>query len=351
MIGESALLGGLSYLAVGRETTAGTYNTCTAYLPLISSSLVTTKDNKILEQIEKSRTYSQRTQQMKKVGGDIAFYVQPQLPAFAYLLQNAFVGTITSATATGETAGAGANSAMDHTFNIGDTYQAWSSLCLNQRKGPITAGKVFQYHGIRVNEVNFSAEINEALKCTMNLVGMDSTLNSNDVSAVLSQTATSELSFASGRLSFEDTPAALTTTSYVHVQSIDFGWSNNLKADNNSGRIGSDTLVVLPPGMATFSLRMKLRYDTTTAFDAMIASTKKSVQLEFLGPTMTGSSIRQRLRFTYPCVYVHNAGDPSIGGPNEILMSDVDLHVLRQNDTSSGYALQAILTNQMASLA
>ena len=351
MIGDSALLGGLSYIALGRETTTGTYSTCTALLPCLSASLVTTKENKIIEQIERSRTYSQRTQQMKKIGGDLSFYFQPQLVGCGFLLQNAFIGTITSATATGETVGAGAASAMDHTFNIGDVYQSFASLCINVRKGDAVAGKVFQYSGVRVNEIGFSAEVNDALKCNVGLVGMDSTNAGTDIHTVTMQTTTSLLSFVDGRLSVEASFASLTSSSYWHAQSAEWGWSNNLKSDNASGRIGSDVLTVLPAGMATFNLKCKMRFDTLTAHAAMLASTKLSLQLSFQGPTMSGSSIRQQLKFNFPVVYINNAGEPSIGGPNEILSSDVDFHVLRQDDTTAGFACQAILTNQKATWA
>lgn len=350
-VGDSTLLGGMSYVAIGRETVTGTYNTCPALLPVLSFSMTTKKDNKIVEQIERSRTYSQRQPQMKMVAGDAAFYFQPQLDACAYILQNAFIGTVTSATSTGETAGAGASSAMDHTFNIGDGYQSHTSLCLNSRRGGPTVGKVFQYSGCRVNEITFAAELNDALKCTAGIVGMDSTLVSNDVQTTTMQTATSLLSFIDGRVSVEATAASLTSTSFWHVQSAEWGWSNNIKADAASGRIGSDILTVLPAGMCTFKLRAKLRFDTTTAYSAMIASTKLAVQLDFQGPTMSGSSIRQKLRFNFPAVYVHGASEPAIGGPNEILSTDVEFHVMRQDDTTAGYACQAILTNQRASYA
>lgn len=351
MVGDTELLGGLSYIAVGRETTLGTYSTATALLPCLSAGLMTTKDNKVVEQIERSRTYSQRTPQMKKIAGDLSFYVQPQLDAFGFILQNAFIGTVTSATATGETTGAGAASAMDHTFNVGDVYQSYPSLCFNVRKGPSVGGKVFQYHGIRVNELNFQAEINEALKCTANLVGLDSTQASNDVATTTMQTSTSLLSFIDGRVSVENSFGSMTSSSFWHVQSAEWGWSNGIKSDNASGRIGSDILTVLPPGMVAPTLRMKMRFNTTTAYDAMLNSSRLAVQLDFQGPTMTGSSIRQKLRFNFPYVRVHNAGDPAIGGPNEILSSDVEFHVLRQDDTTAGYAFQAVLTNQKASFA
>jgi hypothetical protein len=346
-VGEGALISGLSYIAVGRETTLGTYNTCTALLPALSCALAHKKDDKILEQIERSRTYSQHTQQMVKVDGDLNFYFQPQLEACAWLLQNAFVGTVTSATATGETAG---GLAYTHTFNIGDTYQSFGSLCLNVRKGPSTGGKVFQYNGLRVGEIMFQAELNEALKCNVGLVGFNATAGS-DVHTTTMQTATSALSFVDGRFSVETSYASLTSTSFWHVQSVEFGWNNNLKSDAAAGRIGSEAIGVLPPGMATFTLRAKIRFDTTTAWDAMKAATKLAAQFEFQGPTCTTSIIRQGLKVDFPVVYVHMAGEPTMGGPNEMLTSDVEFHVLRQDDTTAGFAVKGYLTNNKSSYA
>lgn len=347
-VGQGALIGGLSYIALGREVTFGTYSTCTALLPCLSFSLALKTEDKILEQIERSRTYSQHTEQVEKVDGDVSFYFQPQLDACAFMLQNAFVGTVTSATATGETAG---GLAFTHTFNIGDDYQSYPSLCINARKGPSTGGKIFEYAGVRVGEVMFAAEINEPLKCNVGLVALSGTVTANTVLTTTMQTATSALSFVDGRFSVETSFASCTSTSFWHVQSVEFGWNNNLKSDLAAGRIGSKTLTVLPAGMAVFTLRAKIRFDTTTAWDAMRAGTKLAAQLEFLGPTCTTSSIRQGLKVNFPVVYVHMAGEPTIGGPNEMLTSDVEFHVLRQDDTTTGFAAQALLTNNKSSYA
>ena len=75
-------------------------------------------------------------------------------------------------------------------------------------------------------------------------------------------------------LSVETSSAALTTTSFWHVQSMSFSISNNLNADTSSRRIGSDTLQVLPAGLAQFELKATIRFDTTTAYDAMMNGTR-----------------------------------------------------------------------------
>lgn len=349
--GQYAQIGGLSYVAIGRETTFGTYNTAASALDCLSASLMTQQDNKIMDQIERSRTLSKRISLMKKISGDLEFYYTPQMDACNFILQNAFGGTITSATATGETAGAGAASAMDHTFNIGNMGESYPSLCVNIRKGDSVHGKVFQYSGVRVNQIGFSAAIDDALKCNVGLIGVDSTLNSNDVSSALGVTSTSLLSFVDGRVSVESSFASLTSTSFWHVQSVEFGWTNNLKADADAGRIGSQIITTLNPGIVKFNLKCKMRFDTTTAYSAMLAATRLSVQLDFRGPTLASSAIRQGIRFNLPAVYINNAGDPSIGGPDQLLTSDVDFHVLRDDTTSTGYAVQAVVTNNKASFA
>lgn len=350
-VGQGALLGGLSYVAVGRETTHGTYNTCTAALDCLSFSFKTMQDQKIIEQIERSRTYSKRTSLMKKIEGEAEIYYSPLLDSNNFILQNAFGGTITSATATGETIGAGSNTAMTHTFNIGSMDQSYPSFSINARKGDTTGGKVFQYHGLRVNEITFSAELDDAVKCNVGVIGLDSTQVANDVASALTVTTAPVLSFVDGRISVETTFASLTSTSIWHVQSAEFGWGNNLKGDADSGRIGSAILTVLPPGMATFTLKCKVRFDTTTAYSAMLNATKLSAQIHYQGPTMTGSSIRQGIRFDIPTIYVKSSGDPEIGGPDEILSSEIEFDVIRDDTSATGYAVQAQVTNQKVSYA
>lgn len=349
-VGDSALIAGLSYLAFGRETVTGSYNTCTAGLNFMSASFKTMKENRAIEEINGSRAYNRNFQNGKVVEGELEFLVEPRRTAFGYMLQNWMGGTVTSATATGETAGAGASSAMTHTFILGNMDQSYASLCVNHRKGPATGGKVFNYSGAKVNELTFNAEINEPLVASASLICFDSTQVSNDVeAAIVFQTATA-LSFVAGRLSIETAFASLTTTSFWHMVSVEFGHSNNLKADDDSRRIGSDILAVLPASMIEFTLNARVRFNTTTAYDAMMASTELAAELEFLGPTLPGSAIRQGLKFQYPKVIVADAGDPEVSGPNEMLMSDVKFLVLKDDSSATGYAMRCLLTNNTTSI-
>lgn len=347
-VGAGALVGNLSYLAVGREITYGTYASCTAGLNFLSESLKTTKDVKILEEIQTSRTNSNFISLGKTIEGDVEFYFSPINSACNYLLHNAFGGgAISTATATGETVG---GAGFTHTVSINNFLTTYSSLSFNIRKGQATDGKVFEYSGLRANELTFSAEIDEALKCSISLIGKDSTSTSNDVSGAISTLTQNPLSFVNGRFSIETGTAALTTTSFWHVQSFEFKVSNNLNSDSGARRIGSDTLQVLPAGMANFELKATIRFDTTTAFDAMIAGTRLAGEFEFLGNTMATSVIREGIKLTMPYLIISDAGDPEIGGPNEVLTSEVTFKVLR-DPTTSGYAVKALVTNNTSTYA
>ena len=345
-LGQGELISPLSYAGVGRETAFGTYTTATAGIHFIASSIKTLKETKILEQIETSRTFSQRIGLGRTIEGDLEFFVDPLNLAFGFFLQNAFGGAVTSATATGETVG---GLAFTHTFQIGNiTDQTNTSLCLNVRKGDSSGGKIFQYSGIRINELGIVAEIDEAVKGTVSFMGKDSTLTTNDVASALTNLQATPLSFVNGRVSVENTFASLTSTSFWHVQSVEWGISNSLKSDTDSRRIGSDTVDVIPPGMAVLTLNTSVRFDTTTAYDAMLAETQLSAQLEFLGETLTGSLIRKGLRLDMPKLFIMDAGDPEISGPDETLKSDIVFAVLRDASSATGFAIQAVLTNLQA---
>ncbi len=346
--GDSSLISPLSYVAVGRETTFGTYTTATNGINFISSSIKTLKESKVLEQIETNRAFSKRIGLGRVIEGDLEFYADPKNTGFGFILQNAMGGAITSATATGETTG---GAAFTHTFGIGQLdEQTNKSLCINLRKGESAGGMVFEYSGLRVNELGLNAEIDEALKCTISMMGKDSTQTSNDVSSAITGTQSKCLSFTRGRISVENTFASLTSTSFWHVQSVEFGVTNSLKSDTDSRRIGSDVIDVLPQGIAAFTLNVSMRFDTLTAYNAMLNESTLSAQFFFDGDTLATSTIRESLQIDMPRVFVNNAGDPEIGGPDEIIRAEVEFMILRDVSSASGFAVQALLTNATSTI-
>jgi hypothetical protein len=265
------------------------------------------------------------------------------------LLHNAFGGgAVTSATAAGDTTGAGV---LEHTFSINNFDASNTSLSFNHRKGDAINGKIFEYRGCRVNEFTLTGEVDEPLMANAAIIAVDSSVSANDLSSgtVLTVTGQTPLSFVNMRLSVESTFGSLTASSFWHVQSFEFGISNQLKADSDSRRIGTNILDVLPPGVAQFTLNFSMRFDTLTAYNAMLNETQLAAQLVFEGPTLTGSSLRQQIKLNMPRIFIQDAGDPEVGGPDEILKAEVSCLVLRDDSTSTGYAVQAIVRNKTAS--
>lgn len=342
-VGQGVLVGNLSYLSFGREITYGAYVTGTAALNFMSASLKMTKETKILEEIQTSRTNSNSIGLGRSVEGEVEYIFSPMNLACNYLLQNAFGGgPVTTATATGETVG---GLGFQHTIDIANFAATYSSLSCNMRKGQATDGKVFEYCGLRVNELTMKAELDEPLVMSVSMIGKDASITSNDISSsIVSTTNQQPLSFVNGRFSVENSPGSLTSTSFWHVQSFEFKLSNNLNADSGARRIGSDTLQVLPAGMAQFELKATMRFDTTTAYAAMVAGTRLAGEFEFKGDTMTGSAIQQGLKVTMPYLIITDAGDPEVGGPGDQLTSEVTFAVLR-DPTAAGYAVKAVVTN------
>ena len=59
---------------------------------------------------------------------------------------------------------------------------------------------------------------------------------------------------------------------------------------------------------------------------------------------------KKSIRFNFQKLIVKEAGDPEIGGPNEVLTANVAFNVLRDESTT-GYAVNAILTTGITSFA
>jgi hypothetical protein len=92
-----------------------------------------------------------------------------------------------------------------------------------------------------------------------------------------------------------------------------------------------------------------MRFDTLTAYNAMLNETVLAAQLNFQGATLPGSVLRSQVRLNMPAIYISDAGDPEVGGPDEILKAEIKCIVLR--DTAAAYAVQALVINKTASYA
>lgn len=342
-VGENALVGGNGYLAIARETTLGTYATCTAGIDFLSFKFATTKDRKILEQVVTKRYQSKSIGLGITTEGSLEYYFNPGNQAGIYVMANAFGGTVTSATVTAATS-------FTHTIDVGAMDGTYKSLSFNVRYGDATNGKVFQYTGIRVGDFSIKAELDDALMCSAEMIAMDSTSLANDVNTALTITSTNPLSFVSGRLSIDGSVSSLTASSFWHIQSMELKMSNNLKSDSDCRRIGSDKLQTIALGQSSAELTVNMRFDTLTAYSAMLAQTQFAGEFEFTGETITGSTLTNGLTIVMPKLYIKSAPEPEVSGPDEVLKTTVVFDVLRDDSSAGGYALQAVVQNGLTSL-
>lgn len=351
-VGQYSNVGFSGYLAIGREVTFATYSTCTAAMDFKSAKFNTLKDSKVIEAVRNSRTLVDRIQLGKVVGAEVEFNMASDNDASQYIMQNAMGGGATgagivSSTSSGDTVGAGV---FDHVQSLGNFDVTYTSLCFSHRKGDATHGKIFEYSGGRVDEFSLKAEIDEPLVASASLILVDCTVTSNSApAALLTATGMTPLSFVNMRFSIEDSFASLTAGAFWHVQSIEFSIKNNLKSDSDSRRIGSDLLQVLPPGLAMCELSVSMRWDTLTAYNAMLNGGQMSAQMVFEGATITGSTKKQLIQIDLPRVYIKDAGDPEIGGPDEILKADIKFDVLQDDSSASGYMIKTTVRNKTSS--
>ncbi len=352
--GALATVGYSSYLMVEREKTFKTYNVSTTSKPLAftSAKFHMEKDSKTLEEITTKRTFANRVGLGRKLDGEVSFYMASDSDACQYLLQNAMGGGvsgtyITSATATGDTVGA---AVFDHVYSVGNFDVTYSSLSFNHRKGDSTNGKIWAYQGFRVDSFALKAKLDDSLMATVKMIGCDATVGAADLSGSISNTnAQTPLDFVGMAFYVDGTLNSITAASFWHVQSIDFGMSNKLKADASSRAIGSDVVEVLQPGINSQTLKVQMRFDDLTAYNAMLAQTQMACQLKFMGATIAGSVLQQMIKIDMPKVFIKSAGDPEVGGPNDVLKANVEFEILRDVSTTTGYAFQVTVRNKTAS--
>jgi hypothetical protein len=81
----------------------------------------------------------------------------------------------------------------------------------------------------------------------------------------------------------------------------------------------------------------------------MMNATKLAGEFEFIGTTISGSSVTRGLLLEFQKLYVKDAGDPEVGSADEILTANVVFDVLR-DCSASGYACRATITNGVATI-
>lgn len=333
--GATGKVGNESYLSLGRETTAGSGVTCTSSLEFYSGALRPNIESQKLETISRSRGFTKRVLTVGSIEGAIEYPFVPNDLGALYLLQNALGGSATVSTIT-------AGASYSHEFEIGNWDGTYKALSANQRVGD-SSDHVWETYGLRTSEYKLTAEVGEVLKCSSNLIGYRQTLTANDVSSDITMSTIAPLVFHQGAFTFSGTSEIITKAEITI--------NNNLFSGNEMRQIGEKFLsAVAPSGKRDIMLSIGMRFDTTTAYSRFINNEYGAIQLEFTGPTISGSDQTYKLTIDMPKVYYKQAF-PELGGPNEILMQEIECDCIVDNpNTTTGYDIKFTVQNELSSI-
>ncbi len=332
------------YVAMGKETTWGTYASATSAVEAISCGFMTEIESEKLDTIGMNRGFGKRVQLNKIVGGELETYLHPVESAL--LLMNAMGGPVVSTQVTTSAA------IYDHSITAGNynTTTAILGLSFNVRKGQ---NHTWRYNGGRVNTLKISAAVGEPVKVSAEMIFKDSTIGTDDISAILSVSSISPFTFVEGFFSYSDTEAnADTTTAREPIQSFELTINNNLASEESARELGTNVLTVLPATRRDVQLTISQRFDTTTAYSRWIQATQGAAQILLRGSVAlasgTAASLFPELYLRMPKVF-QNSNDPILDGAGNVLQSEFGYDVLVDNSfTTTGKDIGATLRNMVS---
>lgn len=321
-VGGSSYEAVRSYLALGKESTFGSYASATTAVEAISCSIKTEIDSQKLDQIGINRGYSHRVTLGKTVAGTLEQYLHPQESVL--LIANALGGAIVSTSMTG---------GAIHSISAGnfDTTTAINSLSFNERKGQ---SQVFHYTGGKVNTLKLSGAVGEPIKLSAELVFKDSTNLSDDIASAISISSVLPYTFANGvfRYAIDETNAA-TSASNEPIQSFELTINNNIVTGEDARSLGTVTVDVLPATRRSIELKVTNRWDTITTYNRFIQATQGAVELFFSGQPIS-AEYNYEMTVKLPKVY-NSSGDTEISGEEDLLKTEINYDVVVSGSPST----------------
>lgn len=327
-IGDGAQVGVQSYVALGKESTYGTYASATTAIEAISCTFRTDIESEKLETFGPNRGYTKRVQKNKMVGGTLEKYAHPE---DLLILISALGGGFSFTSAT---------SAGIFSMSSGNFDTAPSSLSFNVRKGDT---HVWRYMGGRVNALTVSANVGEVVKLSAEYIFKDSTQLSDNIAGILSISSYAPFVYDEGVFRYNTTETtAATSTSEERIQGFELTINNNLEEGRE---LGSDILRVLPPKRRNVEFKINQRFDTSTSYARFIQATQGAVELKFSGSAIS-SEHNNEMTIRMPKVFL-NSPDPEIGGADELLSSEIVYDVLVDSpNTTTGRDIGITIKNQ-----
>lgn len=341
-VGDQAKAVVHSYIAHFLESTYGTYPATAATgatsIEALSCSFKKERKSEKVDGIFKTRGPSRRVQLDVEVGGTLEQYLHPQESTrlFAVALGGGIASTIT------------ANSTTIHSITAGNFDTNNSSISFNMRKGDT---HVFGYVGGRVNVLKLSAQAGEPAKVSYDMIFKDATISISDIGTSLSISSVVPFTFVDGVYRYQASESIVdTTTAEEPIQGFELTINNNLKSDKDARQLGSSVLTVLPATRREIEFKIMQRFDTTTNYNRFIQATTGSVELRFVGATITNATAYKAI-VRLPKVYL-NSPDPELGGSGDILGSEITFDVVTDTpNTTTGKDIGVTFENDITSYA
>lgn len=312
-----------SYVAYDVETTYGTYAVSSTAIHTCQPNSVgfrTDIDSMKLDALTRNRGFTTRVQLNKNVGGALEMYLHAD--ESLHFMVNALGGfyTFTSLTSAGD------HSVSSSNFGATDTI---TSLSFNVQKGDQHS---FRYVGGVINNMKISATIGEPAKLTCEFIFQDSSISTADTLTTLSLSSAAPFTYVNGVFRYAQTEAlAATTTAAEPIQSFELEINNNMVTDDAARQLGSRLLSRRPPATRRdIKFKVTQRFDTTTAFNRFIQATASSVELYFVGDSISAEYNRE-MTIRLPNVKL-NSPDVTLDGANDILESEIDFDVMVSGD-------------------
>jgi len=327
-IGDEAKVGLQSYVALGKESTFGTYASATSAIEAISCSFRTDISSVKLDTFGPNRGFMKRVQTDKVVGGTLEKYAHANEDVLLWAVALGGSFTFTSVTSAGL-----------FSLTAGNFDTAPASLSFNVRKGDT---HTWRYSGGRINNLTVAATVGEPVRLTAEFMFKDSTQQSDNIASSLSISSAAPFIYTDGVFRYANTEAnAATTTSEERIQSFELSINNNLEAGRE---LGSDVLRVLPAKRREISFTITQRFDTTTSYTRFIQATQGAVELKFTGDAITAEH-NYEMTIRLPKVFL-NSPDPELGGANELLSSQITYDVLVDSvSTTTGRDIGVTIRN------
>lgn len=339
--GAGVSLGFRSIFALANETTFGTGPsalTGASYFEATSVGMKREIEEMKSEEINTTRSYTRRFQMNQSISGSIEKDLHPVdgIP----LLIHALGGVVTS---TGTTATGYTHTMIPNETNIVTAAATQTSLSLFVRKG---GDQGYVYNGCRIGQMTVTGEIGSPIKVAYDVTGQKGTTTAALTDTAVSFSSVRPFLFKDATMQYASTTAQLTSTAAIQLVGFELTVNNNIDSDQRA--LGQDTVVDLPPGRRDVSLKLTMRYDTTTSYTRFTSGEYGAAKIVLTSGEAITTGVYYSMEFEMPKVYWNNT-DPEIGEAG-VIQIEPELTCIRgELSGTSAYDIKATLLNLTAS--